>query len=217
MRLYLSSYGLGNYPKELIKLIGHNKNVAVIGNAGDNFGNKKERREKIKKQITSLSEIGLIPREIDLRKYFGKEKELENKLKKLGAVWIRGGNTFILRKAMKLSGFDKIIKKMLKKDEIVYAGYSAAWCILSRSLHGLDIVDNPKDIVIGYPKKVIWSGLGLINYMACPHYKSDHPESTGGKKEIAYYKKNKIPYKTLRDGEVIVINGNKEKVFRNKK
>jgi len=26
-----------------------------------------------------------------------------------------------------------------------------------------------------------------------------------------------IPYKTLRDGEVIVVNGDKEKIFRNKK
>ena len=78
---------------------------------------------------------------------------------------------------MKLSGFDKIIKGMLKKDEIVYAGYSAGWCILSKSLKGLEIVDNPKDNAEGYPKKIVWSGLGIIDYMACPHYKSDHPES----------------------------------------
>lgn len=217
MRLYLSSYGLGNYSKELIKLIGANKKIAIIGNAGDHYGNKKERRESIKRQADSLSNIGLIPQEIDLRKYFNKEKVLENKLNKFGAVWIKGGNTFVLRKAMKLSGFDKIIKIMLKKDKIIYAGYSAGWCVLSKSLKGLEIVDNPKDNAEGYPKKIIWSGLGIIDYMACPHYKSDHPESTDVDKEVKYYKDNKIPYKTLRDGEVIVVNGNKEKIFRNKK
>ncbi len=217
MRLYLLSYGLGNHPKELIKLIGVNKNIAVIGNAGDHFGNKKERKESIQRQVTSLFNIGLIPKEIDLRKYFGKEKELENKLKKFGAVWIKGGNTFVLRKAMKLSGFDKIIKKMLKKDEIVYAGYSAGWCVLAPTLHGLEIVDNPKEIPVGYSKGVIWSGLNIINYRACPHYKSDHPESADVDKEVRYYKQNKIPYKVLRDGEVIIVNGNKEKKFRNKK
>lgn len=217
MRLYLSSYGLGNYSKELIKLIGANKNIVIIGNAGDHYGNKKERRESIKRQTDSLSSIGLIPQEIDLRKYFGKEKELENKLKKFGAVWIKGGNTFVLRKAMSLSGFDKIIKRKLKKDEIVYAGYSAGWCVLSKSLKGLEIVDNPKDNAEGYPKKIIWSGLGIIDYTACPHYKSDHPESADVDKEVKYYKDNKIPYKTLRDGEVIVVNGNKEKIFRYKK
>lgn len=217
MRLYLSSYGLGNYSEKLVKLIGTNKKIAIIGNAGDHYGNKKERKESIQRQSTSLSGIGLVPQEIDLRKYFGKEKELENKLKNFGAVWIKGGNTFVLRKAMKLSGFDKIIKRILKKDEIVYAGYSAGWCILSKSLKGLEIVDNPKDNADGYPKKVIWSGLGIIDYMACPHYKSDHPESADVDKEIKYYKNNKIPYKTLKDGEIIIIDGNKEKIFRNKK
>lgn len=217
MRLYLSSYGLGNYSKELIKLIGDNKNIAIIGNAGDHFGDKKARKESIERQANSLSEIGLIPQEIDLRKYFEKEKELENKLQKFGAVWIKGGNTFVLRKAMKLSGFDRIIKKMIKKDQIVYAGYSAAWCILASSLRGLEIVDNPNDNAEGYPKKVIWSGLNIINYRACPHYKSNHPESPDVDKEVRFYKENKLPYKVLRDGEVIVVNGNKERVFRNKK
>lgn len=217
MRLYLSSYGLGNYSKELFKLVGVNKKIAIIGNAGDHYKPKKERGESIQRQFDSLSRVGLMPQEIDLRKYFNKEKELEKKLKKFGAVWIKGGNTFILRKAMRLSGFDKIIKKMLKKDEIVYAGYSAGWCVLSKSLKGLDTVDNPKDNAVGYPKKIIWSGLGIIDYMACPHYKSDHPESADVDKEVKYYKDNKIPYKTLRDGEVIVVNGNKEKIFRYKK
>jgi dipeptidase E len=217
MKLYLSSYGLGNYSEELIKLISTNKKIAVIGNAGDYFGDKKARKESVQRQATSLSNIGLIPQEIDLRKYFGKEKELEDKLKKFGAVWIKGGNTFVLRKAMKLSGFDKIIKKMLKKDEIVYAGYSAGWCILAPTLRGLEIIDSPKEIPAGYPNGTIWSGLGIINYRACPHYKSDHPESADVDKEVKFYKQNKIPYKVLRDGEVIVVNGNKEKVFRNKK
>ena len=215
MRLYLSSYGLGNYQKELIKLMGSKKKIAIISNAGDAYGNKKERAESVKRQMVILSNIGLIPKEIDLRKYFGKEKELENKLKNFDAVWIKGGNTFVLMRAMKLSGFDKIIKKMLKKDEIVYGGYSAGWCVLASNFHGLEIVDNPKEVPVGYPKKVEWRGLGLINYCACPHYNSDHPESVDVSKEVKFYKDNKIPYKVLRDGEIIVVNGNKEKIFKN--
>lgn len=217
MRLYLSSYGLGNYPQELIKLMRTKKSIAIISNAGDAYGNKKERVESVKRQATSLSNIGLIPQEIDLRKYFGKEKELENKLKKFDAVWIKGGNVFVLIRAMRLSGFDKIIKKMLKKDEIVYAGYSAGWCVLAPNFHGLEIVDNPKEIPIGYPRKIEWRGLGLINYSACPHYKSDHPESADVDKEVNFYKEKHLPYKTLKDGEVIIVNGNKEKIFKIKK
>ena len=37
MKLYLSSYGLGNHPKELVKLMGSNTNIAIIGNAGDQY------------------------------------------------------------------------------------------------------------------------------------------------------------------------------------
>lgn len=215
MRLYLSSYGLGNHAHELLKLMKAKKRIAIISNAGDAYGNKKERIESVKRQKALLSSIGLIPKEIDLRKYFGKEKELGNKLKKFDAVWIKGGNVFVLIRAMKLSGFDKIIRNMLKKDEIVYAGYSAGWCVLAPNFHGLEIVDHPKEIPIGYPGKIEWHGLGLINYSACPHYKSDHPESINVSKAIKFYKKNKIPYKVLSDGEVIVINENKEKIFRN--
>lgn len=217
MRLYLSSYKLGNYPKELIKLTGEKAKIAIIGNAGDGYGNIKERKESIGRQLFSLSNIGLIPKEIDLRKYFGKNKELATKLKEFDAVWVKGGNTFILRRAMNLSGFDKIIKKMLRKDEIVYAGFSAGWCILASSLHGLETVDDPNKIPKGYPKKIEWKGLDLINYRACPHYKSNHPESADVDKEVNFYKQNKIPYKVLRDGEVIIVNGNKKKILRIKK
>lgn len=217
MRLYLSSYRLGNYSKELVKLTGEKVKIAIIGNAGDGYGNIKERKESINRHKFDLSNIGLVPSEIDLRKYFGESDKLEIKLKEFDAVWVKGGNTFVLRRAMKLSGFDKIIKKMLKKDSIVYGGFSAGWCILSSSLHGLETVDDPNKIPKGYPKKIEWKGLNLINYSACPHYKSDHPESADVDKEVKFYKQNKIPYKVLRDGEVIVVNGNKEKIFRIKK
>ena len=217
MRLYLSSYKLGNHSQELIKLTGVNAKIAIIGNASDGYGNNKERRESIKRQESALSNIGLIPKEIDLRKYFNNKEKLEKKLREFKAVWVKGGNTFVLRKAMKLSGFDKIIKKMLKNDEIVYSGFSAGWCILSKTLHGLETVDHPNETPKGYPKKIIWEGLGLISYSAAPHYKSNHPESAGVDKEILFYKEKNMPYKALRDGEVIVVNGSKEKIFRNKK
>ena len=41
--------------------------------------------------------------------------------------------------------------------------------------------------------------------MILPHYKSDHPESEDIDKEVEYCDKNNIPYKTLRDGEVMIL------------
>ena len=65
-------------------------------------------------------------------------------------------------------------------------------------------MDDPT--VTPYPiKKVVWEGLGLIDFAFLPHYKSDHPESEDIDKEVEYCKKHNIPFKTLRDGEVIII------------
>lgn len=41
-------------------------------------------------------------------------------------------------------GFDKILKEKVKEQDFVYSGYSAGICVLSKTLRGLDIVDNPK-------------------------------------------------------------------------
>ncbi len=125
-----------------------------------------------------------------------------------------GGNTFVLKRAYEQSGFDLIVKEMLTKDEIVYGGYSAGVVILSPSMKGLEIVDDPNIVPEGYTPEFNWNGLGLVNYSIAVHYRSDHPESALVEKEVEYLEKNNISYKTLRDGEVIVINGEKENILR---
>ncbi len=213
MRLFLSSYQFGNKPEELVRLVGdENKSVAIIANAGD-LATDQERKEGVQRQIDRLKDLGFLGEEVDLRDYFNKEKELEEKLSSFGMVWVRGGNTFLLRRAFKQSGFDNIIKKFLAEDKIVYAGYSAGVCILAPSLRGLHIVDHPELITDKYDKEVIWEGLGILPYSVAPHYKSDHPESADVDKEVVYMEENNIPYKTLRDGEVVVINGDSERFF----
>jgi dipeptidase E len=153
-----------------------------------------------------LKNLGLSPEEVDLRDYFGRQKELSRKLEHYSAVYVRGGNTFILRRAMAQSGFDKWIKNKNKNKNFVYAGYSAGICVLSPTLHGIELVDNP-DVVPGkYNPKIIWEGLNIIDSILVPHYQSDHPESKMVEKEVQYYVKNKIPFKTLHDGEVIIKN-----------
>lgn len=88
---------------------------------------------------------------------------------------------------------------------MVYAGYSAGVCVLSPTLKGLEIIDDPNIISEGYQKDVIWEGLCLINFAFAPHYKSNHPESEAVNREVEYYVKNRVEFKTLHDGEAIVI------------
>jgi dipeptidase E len=213
MRLYLSSYKLGNKPKELVRLVGSNsKHVAVIVNASDDT-DMAYRTDSLNRQIDDLKNLGFMPEEIDLRKYFNKSEKLKEVLSNFGLVWVKGGNVFILQRAFEQSGFREIIKELLQKDKIVYAGYSAGICVIAPTLKGAELVDDPNIVPEGYKKDFRWEGLSLINYNVAMHYKSDHPESQAIDKEIAYLEKSGLSYKTLRDGEVIVVNGNKETMF----
>ncbi len=213
MRLYLSSYKFGNFTEELVKLSSDNKRVGVIMNAVD-FGDPMRVATQVADQIEILNSLGFDVEQLDLRNYFDKPEILREHLKKFGLVWVYGGNTFILKRAYEQSGFDIIIKKMLEKNEIVYAGFSAGVVILSKSMKGLEIVDDPEIIPEGYKKDFSWDGLGILPYHVAVHYKSDHPESASVDEEVKYCEDNNIPYETLRDGEVIVINDEETKFYR---
>jgi len=185
-------------------MFGENKKIAVIANAIDNNG--EERSKKVQKEIDDLKTLGLQPVEVDLRNYFGKKDDLKKAIEEFAGVWVRGGNTFILTRAYSYSGFDELLKEKLPDKNFVYAGYSAGICVLSPTLKGLDIVDDPHIIPKKYKPHIIWEGLGFVNYAIEPHYRSNHPESSDIEKEVQYCIDNKILFIALRDGEVIISN-----------
>jgi dipeptidase E len=203
MKFYLSSYRIGKEAKKLIEMMPKNRKTAYISNALDEWDNPEKRKQNEAEDMAQLRKAGLKVELLDLRKYFNKKEELRKKLGGFGAIWVSGGNTFVLRQAMKLSGFDEILKSLTKAD-MLYGGYSAGICVLAPSLRGIELADNPR--VKPYKNsKLIWDGLGILDYSIVPHYKSDHPESEAMNLEVEYYKRKKIPFKTLRDGEVIII------------
>ncbi len=206
MKFYLSSFRLGDKPVELVRLMPENKKIAYIPNACDYTNVDWDKRNKWEKlDMESLRELGLSVEYLDLKEYFGKTDQLRKKLNGFGGVFVRGGNTFILRQAIKLSGFDLIFNELLKRDDFVYAGYSAGICVLASNFKALQQVDDPNDHPYPEQKDTIWEGLGFLDYVILPHYKSDHPESADIDKEVEFAKKNNIPFKTLKDGEVIII------------
>jgi dipeptidase E len=206
MKFYLSSYKIGNEIEELKKIISpNNKKVAYIPNALD-FSNDLDRRKKSEQaDIKDLSELGVDIERVDLRDFFDRQDDLEKIINKVGMIWVRGGNAFVLRQAMKKSGFDTILHRIVKKEGIVYGGYSAGVCVLAPTLRGIDIVDDPNIKPYGDASETIFDGLGIIKYSIIPHYQSNHPESEKIEEVVEYMKKNKIPFKTLKDGEVIII------------
>jgi len=209
MRLYLSSFRLGPRPDLFAAMAGGNNRVALILSAGDVWG-EQAHAYRVTEQTAMFHETGLELTDVDLRTYTGRSAELERQLRTCGSVWVAGGNTFVLRRAMYDSGFDHIITKILGEDAIAYGGYSAGICVLAGSLRGLELVDDPVEVERALQKNVIWEGLGLLPYMPVPHFQSEHLESERVDKVVRFLESEGMPYKTLRDGEVMVIDGQSE-------
>ena len=187
--------------------------MALIGNSMD-FLDREARAESISQEMERLKGIGLTPVEIDLRNYFGKSDELKAELSKFDLIWARGGNAFILLRAFCQSGFDKILREFLENDSVAYGGYSAGVCVLMSSLKGAELVDDPNTIPQGYDSAVIWKGLGVLPYAVVPHYRSDHPESPLIEEMVQNLIDERLLFKVLRDGEVLVIDGGSEEILR---
>ena len=70
MKLYLSSFRLGDHPERLVDLLPASPRVAVIANSIDNE-DPELRVAKVAAELTWLAELGLRADELDLRDYSG--------------------------------------------------------------------------------------------------------------------------------------------------
>lgn len=211
MRLFLSSEDFGRYPEVLVGLVGENTKTAFINNAKDYYSTE-DRLEKTEEKKQAFHKLGFEVHELDLRAYFGKPSELEEAINDFGLVWASGGNTFILRRAMAQSGLDYILKRRLGTDSLAYGGSSAGAIVATPSLRGTEPGDDPAAVPKGYQKEVIWEGLNLVDFHIVPHYQSDwFGKEAEGMEE--YLKTHGLNYKTLKDGQVIVIDNDKKELF----
>lgn len=207
MKLYLSSYKVGNDVEGFKDLVNKaNAKVAVIDNSRDYSTDLERKAKGLQSELDAMSELGFVPEHLDLKDYFGKSEALVEKLSNFDVAWVIGGNSFLLRKAMEQSGFDKVIDQLIKTDKLVYAGYSAGIAVIAPSLKGVELVDDPNIQVDGYDPDIIWEGYGLIDFYPIVHYDSDHPESHLVDVELEHVKSLGIKYKTLRDGDTVIIN-----------
>ncbi|MGA8475880.1 MAG: Type 1 glutamine amidotransferase-like domain-containing protein [Candidatus Cybelea sp.] len=211
MRLYLSSYHIGNAPDDLVGMVGGNKRVAVVINAHD-YWPVEGRNDQLRKQSAQLSALGFQPEELDLREFFNKPLELETKMSQFGLVWLKGGNSFVLKRAIEQSGFDVVIKKMLATDDLVYGGFSAGVIVATPTMRGIELADYPEQVPNGYQAKFSWDGMALVPYSFVPHYRSNHPESAAMEKVVEYFKEHQMPYRALRDGEVLIVEAGVERL-----
>ena len=173
MRLYLSSERLGERAGALLAML-QGPRVAVIANGYDGTGTMNATMDGpgIYDPAEEFKNLGLEPAYLDLRAYFGDPKSLRQRLEFYHLVWVMGGNSFVLRRAMKWSGFDSVIHELLPGDAMTYGGYGAGAAVAGPSLHGLELMDDPWELPEGYPDQLIWSGLGLTPFTIVPHFRS---------------------------------------------
>lgn len=206
MRLYLSSFRVGDDSTPFIRLAGESARCAVIANALDAIP-AGDRAAGVRKELNALAGLGFEPSEVDLRE-LSEADAVRGALAGYDALWVRGGNVFVLRRALAASGADAVVPAMLADDALVYAGYSAGPCVLAPSLRGLEACDDPADVGRAYRADARFDGLGVLPYAIVPHLDTPgHPESVVLAEVAARYDADGTPYRGLRDGEALVVDG----------
>ncbi len=187
---FLLKYGFAvtGIPKEKMK-IGY---VITASLGARNFG------KTVKEVITPLmKEQGFSLEPIDI---IGKSKEeLRNFFKDKNVIFVEGGNTFYLLKAIRETGFAEILKEQLGQGK-VYVGVSAGSYVMCPTIEVSDWDETGKDR-FGLTN---FTALNYVPFCLDVHY-TDQKESEVREK----MKSLKYPLRILRDGQGILVENGK--------
>ncbi|MEV0033830.1 Type 1 glutamine amidotransferase-like domain-containing protein [Nocardia sp. NPDC050793] len=212
MRLFLASYRFGKHADRLAALVGGPGRVAVIPNACDAW--PAAWSSAVTSDLVPLRKLGYAPEVLDLRDYLGRAADLERRLAEFPLLWVRGGNTFVLRAQFARSGADLALTRLLAADALVYAGYSAGACLLTPDLHGLESMDDPREVPPTCDVEPSWDGLGFVDHRIVPHIDSPTDPDGLGNRLAADYRAAGIPHWALTDDEVVVVDGDQVEHLR---
>ena len=214
MKLYLSSHGVGNHPERLVELAG-GKRLLFIENAKDDLPSD-ERAAHVLEKRHEFHGLGFDFEELDLRRYFDGHHDFADELSRADIVWLAGGNTFLLRRALEQSGFAEALRKAVTGRKVAFGGSSAGAIVAMPSLRGVEYGDDPVVTPAGYQREPVWGGLGLVPFRIVPHYKSEFSDGMrhGADDMIAYFKKSEYNFHALKDGEVYLVDGPHQEIIK---
>lgn len=211
LKLFLmSSCDLGASRDSLHGLLRRGARAALIFNALDQYRDDSGRlpadpspdREP-NASIAALASLGVVHEELDLRDYFTEGAALRARLGEFDLVWVSGGNTFVLARAMKASGFGSAAAAALESGHLVYAGYSAGACVTGPDLRGVELMDDASVVPPGYPAtKTPPPALGWVPWRIVPHWRPDggEPSATAAAEHLAAAD---LEFRPLSDGDAI--------------
>lgn len=154
------------------------------------------------KERISFKEAGFEVESIELGAL--NPEEVEEKFKDCDAIYVKGGNTFWLLNAMKKSGFDKVVRKLIDKG-IIYIGESAGSYVACPTIEMANWKNSDKNF-LGLKDL---TALGLVPFLVTAHYKKEFEPII--QQEIT---KSKYTVKILTDYDLILVEDGVEKLIQ---
>ncbi len=134
------------------------------------------------------------------------EQTLRDLLENFESVFVEGGNTFYLIKAIRESGFDKVVKELLPKG-LIYSGGSAGAYVACPSIEMAAWRHQDKYDHYGVTDL---TGMNLIPFLMSVHYKPENKELLQEK-----VKQTRYPVKILTDDQAILVQDNNYELVGN--
>ena len=145
-----------------------------------------------------LEKMGFKVTDIDIKNCT--ETELINILDGFDIIYVQGGNTFYLLQAVKESGFNRVIKKLIDNG-VIYIGVSAGSLICGPTIETASWQGTWPDKNIVKLKNL--KGLNLVPFNLCVHYDPQWQKTV--KAELA---KSKIKTRILTDQQGFLVKNN---------
>jgi dipeptidase E len=196
---------------ELGRLPGENRRTAVIGTAHDVFA-PEDRMVMVAEEIERLRHVGLDPYEVDLREYRDEPTRLRPLLEGVGLIWVMGGNTHVLARAVHQTGLDHLIPELVRSG-VAYGGCSAGSLLAGPTLRGVELLDPPEETPEPWGDEQVSDGLGLVSFVTAVHV-GVAPLESALESAMLVWEAAGVPYRRLHDGESILIDGETETLVR---
>jgi dipeptidase E len=194
--MLLTSSGM-DMREEIIKLLtkpAYDITVAFIATASK----PEENKDYVHRDLAIMKEVGFNVEEFDIE---GKtQHQVMDFLKIKDIIFVEGGNTFYLLKAMRNCNFEKVIRKLLKQG-IVYIGVSAGSIVAGKTIETAEWYSDEN-----IAKMRNLKGLGLVPFNIFCHYDPRFDQII--KIKIKNPKKRAQKLRILTDGQAILVQGN---------
>ena len=189
---------------KFINILPKKVSIAFISTAADPYQDK----WFVEKDKEALLNKGFKITDVDIKNK--KEKVLYKLLVNFDLIFVSGGNAFYLLEKSLESGFDKVIKKLLRKG-LIYVGSSAGSAIVGPSLEAVITLDDPK---LG-PNLKNYNGFGIVDFTILPHY--GDPKYEGRyKKIVGDFTNSKYKVIPLTNQQAIQVVGDDYKIIESK-